>query len=283
MPRADEQPRVRLAGAAVRRDELELLHPRRPRLPDLDDDTFDAARCHGRVGSPARTTASPTSRRPPVSKSAARRRRAHSASRRYRRPRGARMGADAGRARALFHDFTVDAVPPPTATRARRFAALGCVASGLSTVPRSTTRSADTRHGDALAYLIGDVDRRHGLSIATGYVNLGGPASSGVGRRRTPDPPAARGRTRCPGWAQLPPIDRFASHLERLREERDLSRFPPSARPSSLPRSSNGSTARRSRSAATCAVPARQGIPVRRRHRCPRRARHLGESHRRRA
>ena len=29
-------------------------------------------------------------------------------------------------------------------------------------------------HADGLAYLVGDIPHQHGLSIATGYVNLGG-------------------------------------------------------------------------------------------------------------
>jgi superfamily II DNA or RNA helicase len=89
-------------------------------------------------------------------------------------------------------------------------------------------RTDDTRHGDALSYLIGDVDRRHGLSIATGYVNLAGLhrlATLADGRPirlllgAAPDPGLG---------AQLPPVDRFKLQLERLRDERDFSRFPPS-------------------------------------------------------
>ena len=30
------------------------------------------------------------------------------------------------------------------------------------------------RHADALSYLLEDIDAHHGLSVATGYVNLGG-------------------------------------------------------------------------------------------------------------
>ena len=89
-------------------------------------------------------------------------------------------------------------------------------------------RSDDTRHGEALAYLMGDVDVRHGLSIATGYVNLAGLhrlATLADGRPTrlllgaAPDPGLG---------AQLPAIDRFTLQLERLRDERDFSRFPPS-------------------------------------------------------
>lgn len=86
----------------------------------------------------------------------------------------------------------------------------------------------DSRHGAALAYLIEDVDGRHPLSIATGYVDLGGlhhlaeiadgrPTRLLIGA--APDPGLG---------AQLPPMDRFQLQLERLRGERDFSRFPPS-------------------------------------------------------
>ncbi|MEX2193909.1 MAG: helicase-related protein [Thermoleophilaceae bacterium] len=85
-----------------------------------------------------------------------------------------------------------------------------------------------SRHGAALAYLIEDVDGRHPLSVATGYVDLGGlhhlaeiadgrPTRLLIGA--APDPGLG---------AQLPPMDRFRLQLERLRGERDFSRFPPS-------------------------------------------------------
>ncbi len=89
-------------------------------------------------------------------------------------------------------------------------------------------RSADTRHAEALAYLMADVDDRHALSIATGYVNLAGLhhlATLTDGRPTrlllgaAPDPGLG---------AQLPPMDRFKLQLESLRDERDFSRFPPS-------------------------------------------------------
>lgn len=89
-------------------------------------------------------------------------------------------------------------------------------------------RSDETRHGGALAYLMGDVDVRHPLAVATGYVNLAGLhhlATLADGRPTrlllgaAPDPGLG---------AHLPPIDRFTLQLERLRDERDFSRFPPS-------------------------------------------------------
>src|SRR4051794_21007013 len=65
----------------------------------------------------------------------------------------------------------------------------------------------DSRHGAALAYLMADVDGRHALSVATGYVDLGGLhhlAEIADGRATrlligaAPDPGLG---------AQLPPID----------------------------------------------------------------------------
>lgn len=89
-------------------------------------------------------------------------------------------------------------------------------------------RSDETRHGEALAYLMVDVDQRHGLSVATGYVNLAGLHHLA----RLADGRATRlllGAAPDPGLgAELPAIDRFTLQLQRLRTERDFSRFPPS-------------------------------------------------------
>lgn len=89
-------------------------------------------------------------------------------------------------------------------------------------------REDETRHATALAYLVGDVDGKHPLAVATGYVNLDGlhhlaeildgrPVRLMLGA--APDPGLG---------APPPPIDRFQLQLEALREERDFSRFPPS-------------------------------------------------------
>jgi superfamily II DNA or RNA helicase len=86
----------------------------------------------------------------------------------------------------------------------------------------------ETRHGAALAYLIGDVDAKHPLAVATGYVNLEGlhrlaeildgrPVRLMIGA--APEPGLG---------APPPPIDRFQLQLEALSDERDFSRFPPS-------------------------------------------------------
>ncbi|MGH2878887.1 MAG: helicase-related protein [Solirubrobacteraceae bacterium] len=85
----------------------------------------------------------------------------------------------------------------------------------------------DSEHAQALTYLIGDVPAEHPLAVATGFVNLGGLhhlASIADGRPTRlligAQPAAALG-------AALP-IGLFEEHLEMLRDERDLSRFPPS-------------------------------------------------------
>lgn len=86
----------------------------------------------------------------------------------------------------------------------------------------------ETRHGEALAYLVGDVDAKHPLSVATGYVNL-------EGLHRLAEILDGRpvrlmiGAVPEPGLGMAPPpTDRFQLQLEALRGERDFSRFPPS-------------------------------------------------------
>jgi superfamily II DNA or RNA helicase len=93
--------------------------------------------------------------------------------------------------------------------------------------------SDDRRHADALAFLVADVDHRHPLAIATGYVNLGGLqllASVADGRPTR----LLIGAQPMSGLGTESPLGVFASHRERLREERDLSRFPPSRAAKSL-------------------------------------------------
>ena len=85
-----------------------------------------------------------------------------------------------------------------------------------------------TGHGDGFAYLAKDLDDRHGLSVATGYVNLGGlhHLAASVDDSRTTRlllgaAPGAGLSTEIPGTL-------FERTLRALRTERDLSRFPPS-------------------------------------------------------
>jgi superfamily II DNA or RNA helicase len=88
-------------------------------------------------------------------------------------------------------------------------------------------RAAETGHAATLAFLVADHDERYDLSIATGYVNLGGldelaRLAGGRGVR------LLIGAAPDPGLGAEVPLDRFRLQLERLRGERDLSRFPPS-------------------------------------------------------
>lgn len=74
------------------------------------------------------------------------------------------MEALAADLEVIFSDFTLDAVP------ALRRAPL--VVPGrpdiLDNLPDGRT------HAEELAYLVGDIPPEHGLSVATGYVNLAG-------------------------------------------------------------------------------------------------------------
>lgn len=92
-------------------------------------------------------------------------------------------------------------------------------------------RDDDTSHARALRLLAdAEVPPQHPLSVATGFVNLGGLhhlAVAVAGDRGTrlligaaPDPGL--------GAFQQSPRDRFEMHLQMLGHQRDLSRFPPS-------------------------------------------------------
>ena len=91
-----------------------------------------------------------------------------------------------------------------------------------------------TRHADALSYLLDDFALHHEMSIATGYVNLGGlhHMATAVADGRT-----ARlllGVAPAPGLGAQVPVSRFELALEGLRADRDLARFPPSRASSKL-------------------------------------------------
>lgn len=83
-------------------------------------------------------------------------------------------------------------------------------------------------HADGLAALVDDHDHRHGLSVATGYVNLGGlehlavTVTDGRGVR------LLLGAAPDPGLGADLPLSRFELALANLSGERDLARFPPS-------------------------------------------------------
>jgi len=88
--------------------------------------------------------------------------------------------------------------------------------------------SDGTRHADALSYLLGDFAAHHGLSIATGYVSLGGlhHLAAAVSDGRTVR--LLLGVAPAPGLGGQIPVSRFELALEGLRADRDLARFPPS-------------------------------------------------------
>ena len=85
-----------------------------------------------------------------------------------------------------------------------------------------------THHAAGLAYLARDFDDQHGLSVATGYINLGG-------LRHLATVAEGRGRETRLLLGAMPrgigdevPATLFERTLLALRKERDLSRFPPS-------------------------------------------------------
>ena len=86
----------------------------------------------------------------------------------------------------------------------------------------------DGRHADALGYLLGDIDTKFNLSIATGYVNLGGLHHVAVAVTGDRAVRLLIGATPAPGLGAQFPDSLFELTLAGLRDDRDLSRFPPS-------------------------------------------------------
>lgn len=85
-----------------------------------------------------------------------------------------------------------------------------------------------THHGDALAYLARDFDDRHGLSVATGYVNLGGLRHlAALAEDRDRGTRLLLGAMPT-GIGDEVPATLFERTLLALGDQRDLSRFPPS-------------------------------------------------------
>ena len=83
-------------------------------------------------------------------------------------------------------------------------------------------------HGDGLSYLVGDLQKSHQMSVATGYVNLRGLHHLAVvasdGRRVR----LLLGAAPDPGLSSELPIRRFEKARFALVQDRDLARFPPS-------------------------------------------------------
>ena len=87
---------------------------------------------------------------------------------------------------------------------------------------------ADTGHGDGLVYLTEDLDGHHELSVATGYVNLGGLHHLAVSVNEERTTRLLLGAAPNSGLGGEFPATLFERTLLALREERDLSRFPKS-------------------------------------------------------
>jgi superfamily II DNA or RNA helicase len=86
----------------------------------------------------------------------------------------------------------------------------------------------DSTHAAALSYLVADLPTSHNLSVATGYINLGGlhHLASIVNDGR-----AVRvliGAAPDPALGAQFPLQRFELALRALADDRDLARFPPS-------------------------------------------------------
>ena len=87
---------------------------------------------------------------------------------------------------------------------------------------------ADTGHGDSLVYLTKDLDDRHELSVATGYVNLGGLHHVAVSVDEDRATRLLLGAAPSSGLGGEFPATLFERSLLALCKERDLARFPKS-------------------------------------------------------
>ena len=86
----------------------------------------------------------------------------------------------------------------------------------------------ETGHGDGLVYLTNDLDDDHGLSVATGYVNLGGLHHVAESVNEGRPTRLLLGAAPSSGLGSEFPATLFERTLLALRKERDLSRFPAS-------------------------------------------------------
>src|SRR5437773_5977558 len=86
----------------------------------------------------------------------------------------------------------------------------------------------ETTHAAALEYLVSDEGPNRPLSIATGYVNLGGLHRLAVTVTDGRQTRLLLGAAPDPGLGGTLPLQRFDLALQALARDRDLARFPPS-------------------------------------------------------
>ncbi len=92
----------------------------------------------------------------------------------------------------------------------------------------SLVENIETSHADALAFLTSDLGSQYDMSIATGYVNLGGLHHLTICVTDERHVRLLLGATPSPGLGGSPPLTQFERALEGLKADRDLARFPPS-------------------------------------------------------
>ncbi|MXY03010.1 MAG: hypothetical protein F4190_01395 [Acidimicrobiales bacterium] len=85
-----------------------------------------------------------------------------------------------------------------------------------------------TRHAEALTFLLDDISTDDGLSVATGFVNLGGLAHLAAAVDNGRQVRLLIGATPAPALGAQFPNTLFETTLAGLRHDRDLARFPPS-------------------------------------------------------
>src|ERR1700681_258624 len=91
----------------------------------------------------------------------------------------------------------------------------------------SLVDNQETPHAAALEYLVNDLPGRS-VSVATGYVNLGGLHSLATAVTDGRSVRLLFGAAPDPALGADLPLDRFTRALRALAEERDIARFPPS-------------------------------------------------------